>query len=80
MFKVFSDISLGLQFAILSLLMSLSTFSCVYPPFTWTSLVVQMVRNLPAMQESWVRSLGWKEPLEERWLQTAVFLPGESHG
>ena len=28
------------------------------------SLVVQMVKNLPAMQETWVRSLGWEDPLE----------------
>ena len=32
---------------------------------TWTSLVVQMVMNLPAMQESWVRFLGWEDPLEK---------------
>ena len=30
-----------------------------------TSLVAQMVKNLPAMQETWVRSLGWEDPLEE---------------
>ena len=29
-----------------------------------TSLVVQMVKNLPAMQETQIRSLGWKDPLE----------------
>ena len=29
------------------------------------SLVAQMVKNLPAMQETWVRSLGWEDPLEE---------------
>ena len=29
------------------------------------SLVVHMVKNLPAMWESWVRSLGWKDPLEK---------------
>ena len=29
------------------------------------SLVAQMVKNLPAMQQTWVRSLGWEEPLEE---------------
>ena len=29
------------------------------------SLVAQMVRNLPAMQEIWVQSLGWEDPLEE---------------
>ena len=27
--------------------------------------VPQMVKNLPAMQETWVRSLGWEEPLEK---------------
>ena len=30
-----------------------------------TSLVAQMVKNLPAMQETWVQSLGWKDPLEK---------------
>ena len=29
------------------------------------SLMAQMVKNLPAMQETWVRSLGRKDPLEE---------------
>ena len=30
-----------------------------------TSLVALSVKSLPAMQETWVRSLGWKDPLEE---------------
>ena len=29
------------------------------------SLVSQMLNNLPAMQETWVQSLGWEDPLEE---------------
>ena len=29
------------------------------------SLVAQMVENLPAMQETWVWSLGWEDPLEK---------------
>ena len=29
------------------------------------SLVAQTVKNQPAMQETWVRSLGWEDPLEE---------------
>ena len=29
------------------------------------SLVAQLVKNLPAMQESWVWSLGWEDPLEK---------------
>ena len=31
----------------------------------WASLVAQMVKNLPAMQKSWVRSLGQEVPLEK---------------
>ena len=30
-----------------------------------TSLVAQMVKHLPTMQETWVRSLGWEDPLEK---------------
>ena len=33
--------------------------------YSWASLVVKMVKNLPAMQESWVPSLDWDGPLEE---------------
>ena len=29
------------------------------------SLVTQMLKHLPAMQETWVRSLGWEDPLEK---------------
>ena len=29
------------------------------------SLIAQLVKNLPAMQETWVRSLGWQDPLEK---------------
>ena len=37
----------------------------------------QTVRNSPVVQENWVRSLGWEDPLEKG---MAVFLPGKSHG
>ena len=33
--------------------------------FTRASLVAQLVKNPPAMQETWVRSLGWEDPLEK---------------
>ena len=33
--------------------------------YSWTSLVAQMVKNLPALRETWVQSLGWEDPLEE---------------
>ena len=55
---------------------------CVFhsPGHHWASLVAQMVKNLTAMQETWVRSLGWENPLEEGMQPTPIFLPGESHG
>ena len=31
----------------------------------WASLVAQTVKNLPVMLETWVRSLGWEDPLEK---------------
>ena len=33
--------------------------------YSWASLVSQLVKNPPAMRESWVRSLGWEYPLEK---------------
>ena len=37
-----------------------------YPlQYSWASLVVQTVKNLPAMQETWVLSLGWEDLLEK---------------
>ena len=37
-----------------------------YPlQYSWASLVAQLVKNPPAMLETWVRSLGWKDPLEK---------------
>ena len=37
---------------------------CMYV-YIWTILVVQMVKNLPAMQEIWVRAPIWEDPLEK---------------
>ena len=37
-----------------------------YPlQYSWASLVAQLVKSLPAMWETWVRSLGWDDPLEK---------------
>ena len=37
-----------------------------YPlQYSWASLVAQLVKNLPAMQETWVKSLGLEDPLEK---------------
>ena len=33
--------------------------------YSWASLVAWLVNNTPAMWETWVQSLGWKDPLEE---------------
>ena len=37
-----------------------------YPlQYSWASMVAQLVRNPPAIWETWVRSLGWEDPLEK---------------
>ena len=47
---------------------------------TSVSLVAQMVKNPPAMQETLIQSLGCEDPPRREWLPTPVFLPGKSHG
>ena len=52
----------------------------VYPlQYSWTSLMAQLVKNLPAVWETWVQSLGW-EDLLEKGKATPVFWPREFHG
>ena len=48
--------------------------------FTWASLVAQRLKHLPAMKETWVRSLGQEDPLEKEMATHSSILPGESHG
>ena len=48
--------------------------------YSWASLVTSTVKNLPAIQEIQVQSLGCKIPWRREWLLTSVFLPGEFHG
>ena len=37
-----------------------------YPlQYSWASLVAQLVKNPPAVQETWIQSLGWEDPLEK---------------
>ena len=43
-------------------------------------LVVQTVKNLPAMQETWVQSLGGEDPWRRKWQPTPIVLPGRFHG
>ena len=42
--------------------------------YSWASLVDQMIKNLPAMWETWVRSLVWKDPLEEGMTTHSIIL------
>ena len=62
---------------------------CLYPAVktqhsqSGASLVAQLVKNLPAMRETWVWSLGWEDPLEKGTAthsSVLVFWPGEFHG
>ena len=46
------------------LLMSTVLFWRLYT-FKWASLVAQMVKNLPAVWETWIQCLGWEDPLEK---------------
>ena len=41
----------------------------------WTSLVVQLAKNPPAMRETWVRSLSWEDPLEKGMATHSSILP-----
>ena len=42
--------------------------------YSWASLVAQMINNLPAMWETWVRSLGWEDPLEQSMATHSIVL------
>ena len=46
----------------------------------WASPVAQRVKNLPAMQETWVQSLVWEDPRRRKWQPTPPLLPGKFHG
>ena len=39
-----------------------------------------MVKRLPAVRETQVRSLGWEDPWRRKWQPTPVLLPGKFHG
>ena len=40
-------------------------FDSTYMSYLNASLVAQSIKNLPEMQETWVQSLGWKDPLKK---------------
>ena len=51
-------------------------FTCGYR----ASLIAQLVKSLPEMQETQVGSLGQEDTWRRKWHPTPVFLPGESQG
>ena len=52
-----------------------------YPlQYSWASLVAQAVKNLPAMWETWVRSLGWEDPLKKGKAANSSILACIVHG
>ena len=53
---------------------------CVSSYFFGASLETQIVKNLPAMQETRVQFLGRHIPWKRGWQPPPVFLPGEFHG
>ena len=44
------------------------------------SQMAQRLKDLPAMWEAWVRSLGQEDPWRRKWQPTPVFLPSKFHG
>ena len=44
------------------------------------NIVAQRIKHLPEIWETWIWSLGQKDPLEKKWQPTLVLLPGKSHG
>ena len=50
------------------------------PSTSGASVAAQTVKNLPAVQDTQVRTLGWEDPLEKGMATHSSILPGESHG
>ena len=50
------------------------------PVDSWASLMAQMVKNPPAMWETWVQSQGWEDPLEEGMATHSSILAWRTHG
>ena len=65
----FSEItSLMLHILVLMIKVLLITVNIkllLYGHISWASLMAQLVKNLPAVQETWIQSLGWEDPLEK---------------
>ena len=48
--------------------------------YSWASLVAQVEKKPPAMRETWVRPLGWEDPLEKGKATHSSIQPGEFPG
>ena len=48
--------------------------------YSWAFLMAQLVKNPPAMQETWARSLGWEDPLEKEKATHSSILAWRIHG
>ena len=60
--------------------MSTCIHSFCYILFPWAPVVTPTVKHLPAMQETWVQSLGWEDPLEKGMANhSSILQPGELH-
>ena len=75
--RVFSSESVLHQVAkVLEFQLQHQSFQWIFPSLSFLSLVAQLVKNLSAMQETWVPSLGLKIPWRREKLPTPVFWPG----
>ena len=75
------------MFPILMLRKDIFTYSWALIWLKWlfidplrASPVVQRLKNLPAIRETWVRSMGWEDSVEKEVATHSSILPGESHG
>ena len=75
-----SHISLCCTIYLFSLFIVFILVSTSWSPTLRASLVAQTVKNPPAMQETWVPSLGWEGPLEKGMATHSSIWPGEFQG
>ena len=68
------------RFMFVILLLELHFFLSINYLCFRTSLVAQTVKHLPTMRETWVRSLGWEDPLEKEMVTHSSTLAWRIHG
>ena len=55
-------------------------WNCGGASSSWAPFVAQLVKNPPAVRETWVQALGWEDPLEKGKAAHPSILAGEFHG